>query len=404
MVARRCSARLVLRSALRAPPRKRLAVRIAKALSTLRGHHSWHRNNYAALQVHRPAMTWACKDCPVQNPDTSETCKGCQRHWSKVWHRGKSRRPSRPRQQPPKHRKEKEDTQNQKPEVPATKHVTQGPWQLFADKMPWVPSTPQTRVTSIRDKEEEDDKPLPPPPVLPAPPIAATGSSPLGQVEPLTEEEGLMLKHLKGLQGLNALPDLLAQQLHQLEVRQQATMEIKSLNHGHLNRLHRARNQVTSLTKRISGLDMEWKQFIATAMERMQWHSTHYHNHRSDLMESLNRKLLELEQVKKEVQEASQSLMGQIVGVDDAIEHPPAQEDLTKFHDLAHMLHQASDASIQLLDNDMEEELKPASPVSDKENPPKKHVIAPAPFRSPGSPGKVATSHLKPNKDRPKEK
>eukprot|EP00438_Fugacium_kawagutii_P008684 Skav210827 [mRNA] locus=scaffold1597:402160:403864:- [translate_table: standard] len=316
-------------------------------------------------------------------------------------------RPSRQRPHgQPKQKQDKEEAKSSKEDPSAAKSPAQDAWQIFPHKAPWITSTPQTRVTTIRDKDtENEDRTLPPQPVLPAPPAAPLVPPQEGMVEPLSQQEVLLMSHLKGLRSLNVLPESLAEQLQILELRQQATTETKSLNHGHLNRLNKARTQVANCTRRIQSLDREWQGFLTVALERMQMHAMQFQTHRSDLMENLNRRLRELDQVKKEVNEASQSLVGRMPQVELQVEEHPPQADLLRFQELAQSLSAAA-PNVELIDDDMEDqELHPASPHSDKEEQPKKPHLAPAPFRSPGSPGKVATTHLKPAaRDRPKEK
>lgn len=215
------------------------------------------------------------------------------------------------------------------------------------------------------------------------------------------------MAHLTALKALQQLPELLQQQLTQLEARQAASSSQRALSHGHLNRLHRIRNQTQSLSKKISVLDQDWKQFMLDVEQKVHLHSQHYQKHRGELMDSLNQKLLELDAVKKEVSSASQALLGQTTEPDMNFEDHELQQQLLHFQQLSSTLTssmaEAPSMPQEISDGDDMEDASPE--LATEEVKPARTNLAPAPFRSPGSPGKVSTHTLKQDKhkDRPKE-
>eukprot|EP00438_Fugacium_kawagutii_P016421 Skav206441 [mRNA] locus=scaffold295:139568:141912:- [translate_table: standard] len=393
----RHQARSVLRTASASGPRKIGRRRILKAFQQLAGHHSWNPRDYHLLRRRVGTMTWQCGPCNIQNPDTSDICKGCRKHWSSIWHR-RSRKASR--QRPASHnrpKKDKDGTQDTKKskEVPADPE--EGSWDVFPHRVPWIPTTPSTRTRSIRDQESgEAEHPLPPPPVLPTPPMAAAPSEVTPQ--PLTPEEQQLVTHYRALQKLGVLPDEPARHLTQLDAKAQAQATTKSLSHGHLNRLNRVQHQCQSLTKKIHSVDQEWRQFLSSVHSKVMLHAQHFQHHRGDLLESLNAKLQELERIKKEVQDASQTLLSQPSSLETNLEDGTNSEAMAQFEQLAANLASFQAAPPFLVEDDEEDEeaeMQPASDQEASEPPAAKTHLAPAPFRSPGSPGKVAQNHLK---------
>lgn len=352
-------------------------------------------------------MTWQCKDCSTQNPNGSDKCKTCQKHWKQVWHQGKVRQGSRPRPSRPrsKDRREKENADRRVTKTPLPQEDE--PWQVFPAKVPWIATTPQSRIAPVAQTatqdEMEEDKPLPPQPILPVPPAPPTPTPAPSEV--MTEAELELLKHLKGLQGLQELPETLAQQLQQLEAKQHSTLAQKSLSHGLLNKLHRARGQVQSLTKKIASVDEEWRQFLVSVKNKVHLHAQHYQQHRGDLVETLNAKLQELELLKNEVTTASQTLVEQTSTTETQIEDTDLQAQFLQFQQMTEAMGRIV-TTPELVDIDLDEEEnqdmeEEAEETEDDEHKktngpkPTKTHLTPAPFRTPGSPGKVAQMTLK---------
>lgn len=313
-----------------------------------------------------------------------------------VWRQSQRRYASKPRPNRPRSRehKEKEKQKQATSEAPDASE----PWNVFPSQMPWVASTPHTRVTQTNAVENQEDK-LPPQPILPAPPVQPVEKP---TQDNLSAEELEMLKHLKGLSALQALPAPLAQQLEQLEERQQQLLTQRALSHGLLNKVQRARSQVQTLHKRISVVDQEWRQFLASVVNKVQLHAEHYQVHRGDLVESLNSKLKDLANLKKDVATASQSLV-EMAAEDIQIEDTDLQQQLSSFHQMTAMMQQAASA-IDLIDDDQSGDMED-EPVHEEGTPellaessPRRATrsqITPAPFRTAGSPGKVAQVALK---------
>lgn len=379
-------------------PGKRYKKRISEAIATLRWHHSWNPRDYTSSLPHLRNMTWHCKECQIPNQDKADKCKKCSQHWSKCWLQGRVRRNSR--QRPSSQPKQPKERKDKKTDSDSLQEKGEESWHLFPSKVPWIATSPQTRVTSLREVEhQEEERPLPPAPTLPAPP---TGQVPPPDTEPLSEAEQKLIVHLKALQELQELPEPMAMQLAQLEARQLAANTQKALSHGHLNRLHRVRNQTQSLTRKIAALDQEWKQFLIDVQHKVHLHSQHYQRHRGDLLENLNLKIQELETVKREVSTASQALLGQTQEPEAVLEDHEIQMQLQNFQELTATLNsslEAANSAVHLVSEG--EEMEDVTPEDQEEKPARSH-LAPAPFRSPGSPGRVSTHVLK--QDRTKEK
>lgn len=195
-------------------------------------------------------------------------------------------------------------------------------------KVPWVPSTPQSRLPTSKDREvemAEEALPIPPAPVLPAPPVASATT------EPLSEAESKLLEHLRGLRELKALPDQLQPQLSALEERHLASQANRTLTHSHLNRLDKARNQAVSQRKKIHDLDREWGKFMAKANQHLQEHAAHFQRHRSELVAIYQKKLQEWEAVKTEITTASQTCVEQQPAMEKIPDGPQPFEDLQAF-------------------------------------------------------------------------
>ena len=89
----------------------------------------------------------------------------------------------------------------------------------------------------------------------------------------------------------------------------------KPLTHGHLNRLNKVKSQLTNAAKRIEELDQEWSSFVQKTMEKVKQHAAMYQSCRADLLEAYNTKLEELSMLKKEMTEASLSMLAPAVTV-----------------------------------------------------------------------------------------
>eukprot|EP00438_Fugacium_kawagutii_P034774 Skav236238 [mRNA] locus=scaffold829:205672:206968:+ [translate_table: standard] len=375
--------------------RRRRRARLA--LHLLQGHHSWHATDFPLILYHKAAMTWQCSKCGVTNQHNSDHCHKCQEHWSRVWQRGRrrqgsqSRPPSKPRHRGPKQPRDKAEKD---------KEGNQGSdkaWGVFPQKAPWIPSTPQSRLPETKEMEsmDADNKlPIPPPPVLPAPP-AASSSAPV-----ITEAELKLLSHLRGLQEVNMLPDSLKEQKEILEQKQAEVSASKTLTHGHINKLHKARNQMQNALKRIHNVDAEWAAFMTTVTENVKYHASCYQQHRQELVQQLQTKIQELSTIKEEVSVASLSLVEAIPATETPSMEIDTNEEINKLQAMA----EAFSTSVDLVDMS-EEELEP---VEDDVNSGKEKIkreMAPKPFaRMAGSPSKVAVNHLKPKEDKEKEK
>eukprot|EP00438_Fugacium_kawagutii_P028740 Skav229640 [mRNA] locus=scaffold649:303487:305484:+ [translate_table: standard] len=372
---------------------KRRIKRVRRLIASLSRHHSWNPKEYP-IAIRRLAradpMTWHCGYCNIPNSQSSETCSKCGYHWTAVWKQGKKRDGSKPRtrsqQRPPK-TKPSEKTKNKEKGKQGQQEEQE--WAMFPSSVPWLQSSPQARLPvpkeNVEAQEAEASQPIPPQPVLPAPPNPSES-----KMTPLSDEEMKMLTHLRGIDELGSLPEMLKPQLQMLELRNQAQLPNRGLTHGHVNRLHKTRNQVQSIVKKINDLDMEWSEFMKDTKARFQIHVEHYHQHRQELKESLRKKLQDLEMVKAEVTTASKSLTSQPATLEMPSESPPLEEAM-QFQQM--MATSQPQDLIQEIPSDAEEEDELMDSMDGQ--PKTRTSLAPRPFRVAGSPQKVATNHLK---------
>lgn len=99
---------------------------------------------------------------------------------------------------------------------------------------------------------------LPPPPTLPIPPAPTANLQ-----QPLTADEATLTTHLQGIRQYGTLPPNMAAQLEALEQRHQEALNVRALSHAHLNKLHKARHQATTLADKINSVDSGRKIFLA---------------------------------------------------------------------------------------------------------------------------------------------
>ena len=140
---------------------------------------------------------------------------------------------------------------------------------------------------------------MPPQPTLPAPPMPQES-----QVS-LTADEEAVLNHLQGLKtaGVPLGADL-EKQYVDLQQKAQEQKSAQGLTHGHLNRFHRARDQAAAALKKIKVLDAEWNETVLRAQTEFREHAALYHSSRQDLMETYNKKLQILGDLKAQVNQA----------------------------------------------------------------------------------------------------
>lgn len=337
-------------------------------------------------------MVWQCGTCEVTNAHTAEVRKKCHAPWYQVWakgHRGASRPKSRTR---PKKEKDKKDKGKERVVKEAAEDADKD-WQVFPQRAPWIPTTPQTRIQGIKDAVQDDEGKLPsvpPPPALPAPPTLSSTSS-----SALTTEETKLLAHLQGIQKYGMLTEPLLSQLQALEARHQEALNSKALTHAHLNRLHKVRNQTNALTAKIKTVDAEWVAFLQEANGRLAQHAAMYQKHRAELIENLQAKLQELANLKAEVSSASKSLVAAITETPLPETSPEVQQDVEQFQQATAMLRPTDQPWIELTDNEEENENTDEEMVNAAPSGGARRVIAPKAFRASTSPNRVANQNLK---------
>ena len=251
----------------------------------------------------------------------------------------------------------------------------------FSESLPWVASTPHSRIARLTEAPE--DLPLPPQPSLPAPPAVENPS--------LTDEELTLVKNLQEIQKLGVeLSETQCSKLMELEQKQKATAPPKQLSHGHIHKHNRLKGQVATALAKIEKLDAEWKKLLDGVVVKIQHHGSMYKECRKSLVAVYKEKVKELQSVQQEMHAASESLVGSaadaMTGVEDLEDADLAQQ----FHRMQSFV-QDVDLEVQAI-SDEEEEMLPAT----KEDP---KGGARKTFRGATSPSKVANLHLKPKAD-----
>lgn len=143
------------------------------AWTILYKHHSFSSTELPIKAQRLGVMTWHCHTCKVNNPPKVAHCRSCMAHWSTVWFASKRSRSK-------SNKRKVKDLSEQD-----SKATEDNSWTIFPDKLPWVPSTPASRVNSRKAEVGavvDKGMGLPPQPILPPPPGG-------DMVEPLTAEE-----------------------------------------------------------------------------------------------------------------------------------------------------------------------------------------------------------------------
>ena len=281
------------------PLGKRTKRKVRSAIQLLAGHHSFDQRQVPPQIWWQVGMTWFCQQCKQNNTEHQEYCRNCRAHWSKVWVKPKRRSRSKSAKAT-----SYRDAGHQEP---TEENVD---WNVFPLKAPWIPTTPSSRVQGKKGETTVgagSDVPSAQHVVQPAQ-VSNTDMA-------LTAEEEKILENLKGLQeaGLEFSMDM--QQKLEILVAKQAAGAKKPLTHGHLNRLNKVKSQLTNAAKRIEELDQEWSSFVQKTREKVKQHAAMYQSCRADLLEAYNSKLEELSMLKKEMTEASLSMLAPAVTV-----------------------------------------------------------------------------------------
>ena len=259
---------------------------------------------------------------------------------------------------------------------------------IFPEKVPWVLSTPSTRIAA---KVGEATHALGKAGETQASSTQQQATS-LESAAILTADELKALQSLRSLQSLNMqLTEEMSQQLEVLQAKEAVASSSKALTHGHLNRLHKLKNQVSTSATKIVDLDKEWTKFATATMTKVKEHATLYQKCRADLLEIHNQKIAELMEVKKEMSVASASLLGGAQTSMETPEVPNIAESLQSFQDAMTEGGMVGAIDLTALPED-DDEMEEMEQGDDRSKP---VVKALRPFRGSPSPTKVATHHLK---------
>eukprot|EP00435_Cladocopium_sp_Y103_P059211 s338_g21.t1 len=256
-------------------------------------------------------------------------------------------------------------------------------WSIFPREAPWIPTTPAARSARKVEtadgpgvKELQNAQPVVPP------------TSAQGEIT-LTAEEEKMLEHLVGVQKMGMeLTDSMTRQLESLKSRQ-AVASVKPLTHGHLNRLNKVKSQVNAAGKKIVDLDKEWASFMETTMNKVREHAALYQGRRSDLLETYNTKLADLNALKQEMSEASRTMLGQPLMEIEIPEQPDLAEQMQAMQEVIDVESQVG--AVDLTEDMEEDEMENDQPSALR----KMATKAEKSFRASSSPLKVANQTLK---------
>lgn len=177
---------------------------------------------------------------------------------------------------------------------------------MFAQKMPWVATTPQSRLRQVEIREAEGHPSTavasvaPPPTTQPPPPPPAPKLSP--QEEEYRQQQLTSLKKLRG-----TLPQEMEAELSALNSQIGDGTGQEVLTHRHLNQHHRLEKAVANLKSKIQSLDKDWQKFVEVA-NQFNLHKEQYTKLRAEQIQLLQDKLVELQQVRQEISKASQGL------------------------------------------------------------------------------------------------
>ncbi len=251
--------------------------------------------------------TWQCRFCFLRLGMDITHCSTCGRHWRQAQLlRSKSKKSESRREKSARRSKTTEEGEEEQ--------------DLFA-KVPWVPSTPRTRVpipggTAVQDQvgTEEAQPPTTTPPTT-APSVAIEDS---GGVK----EQIAMLR--KAMATSPAVSSEMQAALVLLE-KEAGVADIpdKPLTHAQLNGVAKAQKQIKALKGKIEHLDTEWEKFSKSVHERYIEHHGMYQQHRQEIFQQLKEKQKGLATLQKEIQQGSQRLM-EGAEEDDIAEEPLA--------------------------------------------------------------------------------
>ena len=346
--------------------------RLKRALAVLGTHHSFNVLELPTSVQRCLEMTWYCHTCQINNGPRNDHCKSCYAHWTEVWQMPKRRSRSKSRKGQPKlPTEEKTEEKNS--------------LLVFPEKVPWVASTPTTRISSKGlEQSSSAGKGAEPPAQLAKPSQSSTEETVM-----LTEEEAKILQSLRSLQASNMqLTSEMAQQMESLVEKECLAASSKALTHGHLNKLHRLRNQVSASAKKIVDVDREWTAFTKAIFEKVKEHAQMYQRCRADLLEAHNQKRIELFAIKEEMSAASRSLLGQNQPDLEVPKAPDIEDAMEAFQDAIAEAGMVNPIDLTEEDDD---DVMEVQDLTDS----KKTVKTPKPFRGTVPPTKVANVHLK---------
>ena len=274
--------------------------KFAKLVGLLESHHVSSVPAVAKQRLRtKTTMTsqvWWCRFCEVRMGIATTHCNHCNRHWKQtnyVMEKDRSKSKSKSRENP--RSKSKAGTSPRTPGV-VDKPEEETAMQMFAEKAPWIISTPRSRVDVESSGEAQ-------------PSTAVPTEAPT--VKPLTEEQEQYKEQLLGRKKLRgSLPADLGKELQDL----QPVMQMPILTHEHLNQLSKLEKTVSGIYKKMIDMDDQWQDFVAEANEKFSKHKNMYVQTRDQMLKDLREKNEELNRLKTEISTASEGLQPKALG------------------------------------------------------------------------------------------
>ena len=118
--------------------RRRKSIR--QKLGCLQLHHSWDEKVFPAVVRKVIAMSWWCQTCNIQNSNRVQECRSCGQHWTQTWTASKRKQRKRSRSQSAKKMEKNKNKDKEK------KSKDQGNLSVFPESVPWIATTPQSRL------------------------------------------------------------------------------------------------------------------------------------------------------------------------------------------------------------------------------------------------------------------
>ena len=186
---------------------------------------------------------WMCRKCWVTTPMNVLYCHSCHSWWQTVLHTQSRSKSRKRKKQKPKKGESKEARENVLCLTPFSNRKKGG---KDPAGVPWVPTTPATRI-DVEADEVTEDLPLPPAPVLPQPP----------QPPEIPAEVRAKVEEVKKTLGPAYNQEIEAKILESANA-QLAQPPKAEITHGDLNKISQAKKQYLKAKEDVGKIDKDW--------------------------------------------------------------------------------------------------------------------------------------------------